>query len=368
MNWLILTSTLSICWLVLGDGVVEAQHRMVKMHPRQHHPSTVDPATVAENTLSQPVTQADPGLKLTQDSDADQSLQHDESMRLFMRAKAESVIASHSGNSLTSYEVECILTGAAPSLHPGSLSNVSWTTDIFESGTILPTTSSSNRSSFSKTFATSSWSSSSASSIFSLMSTSSDGEGNSASDAKKPKTDPDASKKAGTTDPDAKTSPTSADGRDERDLNHDGIISVDELLHSFFHADGVKSVFDKVQAETKEKLGKEGKKEIIKKAAPILHKTIEKVASNRGWGVQDARFAQLHLEDQQKKANNGGDGVDGKGGDDDDDDDGKGAEAFKDYNTFVKTMRSALITSMDAAKHSAQDQEAAPRTDPTTKA
>lgn len=163
------------------------------------------------------------------------------------------------------------------------------------------------------------------------MSTS-DGEGNSLADAKK-----------GSSDIDAK--PNSPAAADDRDLNHDGIISVDELLHSFFHADDVKVVFDEVQAQTNSQLGKDSKKEIIKKDAPVLHKTIEKVASHRGWGLQDARFAQLHVEGQ-----------------------GQDAEAFKDYNTFVKTMRSALITPKDAAKDSAQEQQDETRTDPATKA
>ncbi len=56
----------------------------------------------------------------------------------------------------------------------------------------------------------------------------------------------------------------------------------------------------------------------------MLHRTIEKVASHRGWGVQDARFARMHLEEGDQE--------------------GKGREAFRDYNTFVKTMRSALIS------------------------
>ena len=321
MNWLALTSALTISCLILSCNVL-ANHRMVKLHARQHHRSPLPGTGGTAGNVTQPPGKADPGLRLTQDSDGDLSLQHDETMRLMMHAEAESVIASHSGDSLSAYEVDIILSGAAPSLHPGALLNVSFTKDMFESGTTLPTTSSSTVRTFSKTFSSSLWSST----------FSSDGEGDSAADAKSAKPDPDAKPNAATAD--------------ERDLNHDGIISVDELLHSFFHADRIKVVFDQVQAETNKHLDKEGKKEIIKKAAPVLHKTIETVASHRGWGVQDARFAQLHLEGQQDAA----------------------AEAFKDYNTFVKTLRSALITPKDAAKDSAIEQHEAPRTDPATKA
>ncbi|SPO23239.1 uncharacterized protein UTRI_01917 [Ustilago trichophora] len=347
MKWLIVTTAIAISLLALSKGA-HAQHRMVRMHARQQPPApqpgapdqklphqsspgkNVPQPLSPEAVLSQPAAKVDPGLKLTQDSDADMSLQHEEAMRLLMQTKAEAVIASHAGDALSPYEIECILNGVMPSLHPGSLPNVTWTMDMYESGTTLPTTSSSSKGSFSSTFSSSHWSTSS--STIKLMSTASDGEGNNLADAKK-----------GSPDIDAKAN-SHADV-DDRDLNHDGIISVDELLHSFFHADDVKNVFDKVQAQTDSQLGKDSKKEIIKKAAPVLHMTIEKVASHRGWGLQDARFAQLHIEGQ-----------------------GEGAEAFKDYNTFVKTMRSALITPKDAAKHSAQEQQDAPRTDPATKA
>ncbi|KAJ1028597.1 hypothetical protein NDA16_001763 [Ustilago loliicola] len=299
----------TICLLGLASQVV-AQHRMVKLNPRQNHPyhhpvpAVSEPAS-ANNDNTASAASADPHLSLTTDSDADQSLQHDESMRLFMRQKAESVIASHSGTSFSAYEVDTILSGSAPSLHPGALPNVSWTMDMFEPGAVLPTVSDHSQGPIYGQLQ--------------LMSLDSSDGGN----------NPEAGKEA-----------------DDRDLNHDGVVSVDELLRTFFHADGVKNIFAQVQAETKQRLDKQGKKDIIKKTAPVLHKTIERVASHRGWGVQDARFAQIHVEDE---------GEGGKG-------------AFQDYNTFVKTMRYALITPQDAAKDSTKEQEESIRTDPATKA
>lgn len=308
-----LISCLAAMCLLGLSGKAAAQHRMIKLSPRQihpyHHPVPVvyDPTAPHDaDAPSPPPSTADPHLSLTVDSDADQSLQQEEAMRLFMRQKAESVIASHSGTSFSSYEVETILSGSASSLHPGALPNVSWTMDMFESGTVLPTVSDHPHGPIYGQLK--------------LMSV-----GSSADDSQ----------------------PGAATQSDDRDLNHDGVVSMDELLHSFFHADGVKTVFDKVQAETQQKLGKHGKKEIIKKEAPVLHKTIEKVASHRGWGVQDARFAQIHVEDEG--------GAGGKG-------------AFQDYNTFVKTMRSALIEPKDAAKDDKDEQEQTSRTDPAGKA
>ena len=347
MNWLLIVSTLCLSLFLYNHGVVAVhEHRMIRLHARQQagvaaeakpepvstrpkvdaQPVSFAPREDAQQVPVQPqantqmvptkpnarkhqvakagalVTKpqsspstplgttttfdqaaADPGLKLTEDSDADETLHHEEAMRLFMRAKAESVIASNAGASFTSYELECILNGTFPSLHPGSLSNVSWTMDMFESGVTLPTTSSSADHPM----------------MVSLMSTDS-------AVAAPPKND----------------------------------LNVDHLLDSFFHADGVRTIFEKVQSETNQRLDKQTKKTIIKQTAPILHKTIERVAGHRGWGIQDARFAQIHLEEQ---------------GESEDD------EAFKDYNTFVKTMRSALITPIDAAKDSAKEQQEAPR-------
>ena len=260
------------------------------------------PASLAEEKA------ADPDMKLSMDSDATFSLQHAEEMRLMMRNKAELVIVSHSGGALSSSDVDSILSGTAASLHPGVLSNISWTMDIFESGIVLPTTSTKVSVSMS--------SSSKPDGI--LHTAEASGEHNAFSDA--------------------------------RDLNHDGIISVDEMLGSFFHADDINQLFDQVQATSPQQLGKMAKKEIIKQKAPVLHKTIEKVASHRGWGIQDARFAQLHLDTPTSPTAH---------------------KAFADYNTFVKTMRSALITPDDAAKDTATDQLQQPqaaRADPATKA
>ncbi|CDS00006.1 uncharacterized protein SPSC_02989 [Sporisorium scitamineum] len=293
MNWLSLTSALTLTCLALNHAVLGEQHRMIKLHTRQQAADTKQDTTPA----------ADPGLQLTEDSDADLSLHYDESMRLFMRAKAESVIASHAGNSFSAYEAECILSGSLPSLHPGSLSNVSWTMDMFEFGTTLPTASSPVA----------------APQILSLMSTDS-----------------------------APASKTLAQ-------NVNNIIDVDHLLDNFFHADTVKSTFNKIQAETDEKLDKQAKKAIIKDTAPVLHKTIEKVASHRGWGIQDERFAQMHLDDDPELQMQMAGGK-------------EQAQAFRDYNTFVKTMRSALITSVDAEKDEVQEQQEAPRKDPAAKA
>ncbi len=302
---------------------------MIKLNARHHSSSSPsssssfpanDPAVAA---LQHP-SQSDPGFSLTQDSDGEDSLEHDEKMRLFMRTKAETVIASHIGDSLSAFDVQSILSGLAPSLHPGSLTNVTWTLDMYESGAVLPTISS-------KKTSTSSVDASqrAGSGGYSLMST--DSSTTSASDEAAQKEEEE----------------------DQRDLNHDGIVSVDELLASFFHADHVKHVFNQVEAQTSTSLNKNTKKEIIKQTAPILHKTIEKVASHRGWGIQDARFAVLHHQEE--------DGESGGGE--------NGGKAFEDYNTFVKTMRSALITPRDAAKSEVKEQEAvAVRTDPTTKA
>lgn len=290
MNWLALTSALALSCLALNHVLVAAkdQHRMVKLHTRQHAPPITSPDADASAEQA-----ADPGLQLTEDSDADLSLHYDESMRLMMRSKAEAVIASHAGMSFSEYEAECILKGALPSLHPGALSNVSWTMDMFESGATLPTASSPTTAHVQ---------------MLSLMST----------DAAAPAARPDTN-----------------------------VIDVDHLLDSFFHADAVKSTFDKVQEETNRNLDKQTKKAIIKQTAPVLHKTIEKVASHRGWGLQDARFAQMHLDDDPQHTQD---------------------KAFQDYNTFVKTMRSALITPVDAAKDTVQEQKEAPRKDPATKA
>ncbi|CBQ71952.1 conserved hypothetical protein [Sporisorium reilianum SRZ2] len=297
MNWLTLTSALTLSCLALHHVVDAKQpHRMVKRATR--------PQASSGNAAA--VQAADPGLQLTEDSDADLSLHYDESMRLMMRAKAESVIASHAGTSFSAYEAECILKGALPSLHPGSLPNVSWTMDMFESGSVLPTASSPIAA---------------APQMFSLMSTDS--------------------------------APAKSAAHDTFDTNH--VIDVDHLLASFFHADAVKSTFDKVQAETRQVLDKQTKKAIIKQTAPALHKTIEKVASHRGWGLQDERFAQMHLDDVPELQ------VQMAGGK-------AQAEAFRDYNTFVKTMRSALITPVDAEKDAGQEQEEAPRTDLAEKA
>ncbi|GAK63580.1 uncharacterized protein PAN0_003c1785 [Moesziomyces antarcticus] len=278
-------------------------HAAKVAHAPAAKPDQADnPASLAEEK------KVDPGMKLSMDSDATLSLQHAEAMRLMMRNKAELVIASHSGGALSSFDVDEILSGTAASLHPGVLSNISWTMDIFESGTALPTTSTKVSVSLS-----------SSSKVKGNVHTAEiSGEHNAFSDA--------------------------------RDLNHDGIISVDEMLGSFFHADDVNHLFDQVQAASSQQLGKVTKKEIIKQKAPVLHKTIEKVASHRGWGIQDARFAQLHLDTPTSPTAH---------------------KAFADYNTFVKTMRSALITPSDAAKDTAVDQLKQPqaaRADPATKA
>ncbi|GAC96227.1 glucan 1,3 beta-glucosidase [Pseudozyma hubeiensis SY62] len=298
-NRLRLVTALTLLCLVL-QNVAHAQqfkHRMVRFRARQ------SPSSSSSHSTSQQIaTDVDPGMQLTEDSDADESLQHDEAMRLMMRTKAESVIASHAGTSFTSEEVENILSGTLPSVHPGLLTNVSWTLDVFESGTTLPTTSS-----FS-------------SSTLQLMST-----------------DEPAPNRAATS---------------SNDPSQGNVVNVDDLLHSFFHADAVKTVFDKVQAQSNQKLDKQTKKQLIKHTAPVLHKTIEKVASHRGWGVQDARFAQMHLEEQQQQHQPGQ----------------PGPEAFKDYNTFVKTMRSALITPTDATWDSEEEQDEGSRTDPDHKA
>lgn len=209
-----------------------------------------------------------------------------------MRHKAESVIASFAGDSLPSHVVDGILAGEHPSVHPGSLGNISWSMDMFENGSTLPVGSSSSSSSsysyhYESSFS-SSWSSS-------------------------------------TSGSDADTHPTNSHSKED---DHNHMLSVDDLLHTFFHADHVSTLFNQVQSETRKPLNKQSKKEIIKKTAPILHRTIEKVASHRGWGVQDARFARMHLEEGDQE--------------------GKGREAFRDYNTFVKTMRRALISPSDA--------------------
>ncbi|TKY87136.1 hypothetical protein EX895_003813 [Sporisorium graminicola] len=297
MNWISLTPALTLSYLILTHAAfAKQQHRMFKLHARQQAG-----AAAAEQA-------ADPGLQLTEDSDADMSLHYDESMRLFMRSQAEAVIASHAGVSFSAYEAECILKGALPSLHPGTLSNVSWTMDMFESGTVLPTASSPVAAAAPQTF--------------SLMST--DG-----------------------------TASLKNTGEANLDINH--VIDVDHLLDSFFHADAVKSTFDKVQAETNQNLDKQTKKAIIKQTAPVLHKTIEKVASHRGWGLQDARFAQMHLDDDpQLQLQQAGGAVQ--------------AKVFQDYDTFVKTMRSALLTPLDAAKDVVQEQQETPRQDPASKA
>ncbi|KAJ9478189.1 Glucan 1,3 beta-glucosidase [Pseudozyma hubeiensis] len=273
---------------------------MVRVQGRQSPSSSSSHAT-----SQQTATDADPEMQLTEDSDADDSLQHDEAMRLMMRTKAESVIASHAGTSFTSEEAESILSGTLPSVHPGSLTNVSWTLDMFETGTTLPTTSSLS------------------SSTLQLMST-----------------DEPTPNKAATS---------------SKDPDQGNVVAVDDLLHSFFHADAVKTVFDKVQAHSNQKLDKQTKKQLIKHTAPVLHKTIEKVASHRGWGVQDARFAQMHLEEQQQDQQQHQPGQ-------------PGPEAFRDYNTFVKTMRSALITPTDATWDSEEEQDEGSRTDPDHKA
>ncbi|GAC76694.1 hypothetical protein L1887_59338 [Cichorium endivia] len=286
-----------------ASGAKAATAQVVKDAPAPAaQPDQADkPASLAEEK------KVDPGMKLSMDSDATLSLQHAEAMRLTMRNKAELVIASHSGGALSSSDVDEILSGNAASLHPGVLSNISWTMDIFESGTALPTTSTKVSVSVS-----------SSSKVNDVHTAEVSGEHNAFSDA--------------------------------RDLNHDGIISVDEMLGSFFHADDVNHLFDQVQAASSQQLGKVTKKEIIKQKAPVLHKTIEKVASHRGWGIQDARFAQLHLDTPTSPTAH---------------------KAFADYNTFVKTMRSALITPGDAAKDTAVDQLKQPqaaRADPATKA
>lgn len=306
MNWSLRISLLTLACLDFNNAVLASQHRMVRMHSRQNSPpSSTQPQTIADKI--------DPGMQLTEDSDADESLNFDESMRLMMRRKAESVIASHVGTSFSPDEVESILSGNAPSLHPGSLKNVSWTLDMFEMGSTLPTSSST---------------SSMSSSIVKLTVTS---DGVSA--------EKNAANQADTTT---------------------GVVNVDQLLHSFFHADAVKSIFDKVLSETDQVLDKQAKKQLIKNTAPTLHKTIEKVASHRGWGIQDSRFAQMHLEGDQEGQSQQTAQTDGV--------DQPALEAFKDYNTFVKTLRCALITSSDAALDSAQEQEATPRTDLASKA
>ncbi|CCF53441.1 hypothetical protein NDA11_001459 [Ustilago hordei] len=324
-------SLAALCLLGLTSHASAQRHRMIKLSSRQnqqyHHPVPVvsDPAARHEakgassssswfysssHTSSSPPSIADPSLSLTVDSDADFSVEHEESMRLFMLKKAESVIASHLGTSFSSSEVDSILSGSIPPLHPGSLENVTWTMDMFESGNVLPTVSSHTES---KPVL--------GGGALHLLSISSDHGAS----------------------PDVKSQ------GDVRDFNNDGVVSIDEFLDSFFHADGVKDVFTQLEAKTKQHLGKQGKKEIIKKTAPVLHKTIEKVASHRGWGVQDARFASIHIEDEGQQANAA-----------------KGA--FQDYNTFVKTMRNALVTPVDAAKDEVKEQKETPRTDPANKA
>lgn len=314
MSKLSLSIPLFLLLLFSEHVLAIAQRGMIKLSARHQHSGSAEPVTVANEAGAVPAGEADPGLRLSQDTDADLPLQHDEAMRLFMRTKAESVIASHSGDSLSPDDVSSILTGDIPSLYPGSLANISWTTDLFETGTTLPTVSS-------KPAPVSMGS-------MSLLSTST-------------------SSSASSLDNDTPDSTNAF--ADEHDLNHDGIVSVDELLQSFFHADDVKFTFEMVQSHTNQKLGKERKKDIIKNTAPVLHNTIQKVAGHRGWGIQDARFAQLHQET----------GDQGQG-------------AFKDYNTFVKTMRSALITPTDSAEDSVreQEQEQGPtaRTDPSNKA
>ncbi|SNX83144.1 uncharacterized protein MEPE_01850 [Melanopsichium pennsylvanicum] len=345
MNWFVLVSALVISSSVLATSILAHELRMVRLHNRQSSPKYSISSSTDESQASESATKSDPGLKLVLDSDAELSPQHEESMRLLMRAKAEAVISSHSGVSLSQYEVERILTGVAPSLHPGTLSNVSWTLDMYESGITLPTTSSSHNGLSSNIFTSSSFSV-----TYSPSSAGSDGKESKIAHLKTPRPDSDDRTKLGPLADDVNTLPTEPNTKpDDRDLNHDGIISVDELLHSFFHADNVKNVFDEVQAQTNQKLDKAGKKEIIKKSAPALHKTIEKVASHRGWGIQDLRLARLHRDSQEEM----------------------GDEAFKDfidYNTLVKTMRSALITPEDAAIDTAKEQQEAPRTDPATKA
>ncbi|KAJ1029576.1 hypothetical protein NDA13_002822 [Ustilago tritici] len=323
-------SLAALCLLGLTSHASAQRHRMIKrsshQNQRYHHPVPVisDPAARYEakgassssswsysssHTSSSSPSIADPSLSLTVDSDADFPVEHDESMRLFMLKKAESVIASHVGTSFSSSEVDSILSGSIPPLHPGSLENVTWTMDMFESGNVLPTVSSHTES--------------------------------------KPVPGGGALHLSTSSDHGA-SSDVKSQG-DVRDFNNHGVVSVDEFLDSFFHADGVKDVFTQLEAKPEGRLDKQGKKEIIKKTAPVLHKTIEKVASHRGWGVQDARFASIHIEDegQQADAANG---------------------AFQDYNTFVKTMRNALVTPVDAAKDEVKEQKETPRTDPATKA
>ncbi|PWZ00520.1 hypothetical protein BCV70DRAFT_148154, partial [Testicularia cyperi] len=103
------------------------------------------------------------------------------------------------------------------------------------------------------------------------------------------------------------------------DTNGDGKISMDELLDYFFHANNVVDYFQAVKVEHRTILPKATKKAVIQKNTPVLHHTIVKVAANRGWGIQDDRFA-IPVEHLDRNS------------------------PFRDYPTFIKTLRVALIS------------------------
>lgn len=103
------------------------------------------------------------------------------------------------------------------------------------------------------------------------------------------------------------------------DTNGDGQITVDDLLGTFFHASNLESYFHNIEQQAQTPLAKGLKKQVIKHKTPALHHTIKKITSRRGWGIQDARFCQplQELDDNSP---------------------------FKNYTTFVKTLRDALMT------------------------
>lgn len=103
------------------------------------------------------------------------------------------------------------------------------------------------------------------------------------------------------------------------DTNNDGQITVDDLLGTFFHASNLESYFRNIEQQDQMPLAKGQKKQAIKHKTPVLHHTIKKITSHRGWGIQDDRFCRpvQELDDNSP---------------------------FKDYTSFVKTLRDALMT------------------------